>query len=827
MEDEIGFRGTLSYVDQFEFGNGSLFGVSAGLQKSKISQPEAEVRSSSPTGSSRWACLYDPSVTWEGFYRGSSGDCEDQRADAPYDPDGDGDFSESNQGYITDINPATGKAYSDGYRFGFAPSSRGYRQNDTSDERDSYFIALQLQPNERWDINFDMQISERVQAEERHDLNFANQKRATNSVTGDALVVSGQGAILEWAGDTAIESNSEIYSREEDYLGYGLSAKFDVNDRLRLSGDYSYSETTREELQITLRLQSDDQDIENADTPGGYRPRVSWKRNGDEVPQYTLTDFNVNDHTLFSDEYRARIDSDVDRKNTVEAFRGDFEYDLLDMDLGFISDMGIVSVQGGFRHSELEYLNLGGTRTTTPNLDDSSQAERDAIKAMNEKCRNTSFPEDNFLSSVSNGSLITQVDSNGAVVPEGTGNTWATFDTQCMVNEILAYHGDNFAYPAQNERSGGTTDVTETTLAAYVMANFNTEVGGYTVRGDFGFRVLETEVESVGYRAEYTTSTNGGFLELDEDADNLSKVTADGSYTEWLPSANVIVDLRDDLLLRGAIFRAISRADPSDLGNSRELDESGEDTTEVANLISASGSGNPFTEPLPSWNIDFAVEWYPNEDAILAVNAYLKKFTGGFEQNRVTESFIVDGQPVSADFTTTETTDDTSTLFGIEVTGAYRWPNGIGFKVSYNWADSDFEFEDSNYGDITIRDTDGSIFSQTAGIVEPGNVPGFSESVFSGQLLYEWRNLDTALIYKYRSEYFQPYTSNGTRLRYVGDVGVWEFRASYNLDKHWKFSFEAINLLDEPKSQYFYVEDALGELNSYGPRVFFGAQYRY
>ncbi len=58
----------------------------------------------------------------------------------------------------------------------------------------------------------------------------------------------------------------------------------------------------------------------------------------------------------------------------------------LDVDWGAIN-----SLEGGLRYSELTYLNLAGTRYESPNLDDSSQGERDAILAINEACR-TAIP---------------------------------------------------------------------------------------------------------------------------------------------------------------------------------------------------------------------------------------------------------------------------------------------------------------------------------------------------------------------------------------------------------------------------------------------------
>lgn len=824
----VGYRGTISFIDQFDFENGARFGISLGYQDNDISQPESEVRSSSPSGSSRFACINEPNVTSEGFFAGTTDDCEDQVADAPYDPDGDGDFQEDNQGYITAIDPATGRPYSDGLAWAFAPSSRGYRQNDTRDERQAFFGAFQFQPNDQWDLNLDVQISDRLQSENRQDLNFANQKRATVGVTGPSLIVSPTGAITSWAGETAIESNSEIYSRDEEYLGTGFSVSYDVNDRLTLSADASFSETTRIERQISLRTQSDAQDVFNNDTPGGYRPLVSWNMDSG-IPQYTLTDFDVTDHTLFSDEYRVRIDSDVDRTNTVTALRGDFE--LRDLDWGIVP-----SIQGGVRVSELEYLDLGPTRFTTGNLDDSSEAERATILAINQACR-SGYQENGFLSAAADGAIITNIDSSTGQATTGTGNTWATFDTLCVMNSILAAQGTEFAYPEQQRVNSNTVDVTETTTAAYLMANFSTQVGDYPVSGNFGVRLVNTEVESIGFRTEYEIIEDAsGFLSIQAvPGADLEEVSVEDDYTEVLPSFNAVIDLSDTMVVRAGIFRGLSRADPSDLGYNRSFAlNTAEDITEPDELITnVAGFGNPRTRPLPSWNYDLSFEWYPDEDTLLAAGVYFKRFTGGFEQARTSEPFIVDGQPVNADFTVTQTSGGKSELFGIELTGTYRFSQlpgiwgGLGTKISYNYADSDFQFEDSLYGQVTVLNDDGSVFSQTSRIVAPGNVPGFSEHVFSGQLYWDFGPLDLQAIYKYRSEYFQPYTSNGTRLRYVGDVGVWEARASYRLNKSVKFTIEAINLFDEPKEQFFFARDDLGEVNYYGPRIFFGVQAKY
>ena len=274
-----------------------------------------------------------------------------------------------------------------------------------------------------------------------------------------------------------------------------------------------------------------------------------------------------------------------------------------------------------------------------------------------------------------------------------------------------------------------------------------------------------------------------------------------------------------------------SRADPADMNFSRlfgsfNTDDDDAPTTLDELITGVNGSGNPEFEPLTSWNYDLAAEWYPNDDSILALSFYHKKFIGGFESGTQNETFTIDGQDVTVPVRVTRTNQDSSSLTGIEFTGSHHFSflpgllSNTGAKLSYNYADSDFVFQDSLYGDIGFRDENGVFVQTNAGIVEPGNLPGFSEHTFSGQTYYSGDKIDGSLIYKYRSEYFQPYTSNGTRLRYIGDVGVWEVKASYKLTDNFKVSVSGINLFDEPKKQYFFTNDNLAEANFYGPRYF-------
>ena len=795
LQSDAGYRGTFSYVDQFEFDNGQAVGVSFGVQRQEISQPEAEYRSSSPSGSSLWACLNDPTNTNEGFYRSSAGDCEDQVNGS------------SNQGYDTEIDPETGKAVSDGTPYAWTGSSRSFRQNETSDERDAVFFALQYQPSADWDVNFDAQISDRTQQEARHDLIFL-QKRATPGVTGPTLVTNDVGGILHWEGEERIESAGEQFSREENYQGYCINIEHTVTDRLTVDLDLAYSKTEREELQISNRGRTSSQTF------------FSWDM-GDEIPHFTLTDFDVTDISNFTDSLRTRLDRENVRENEVISARLDFDY-ALDGNV-------FTSIQGGIRTSEMTFLQYGGSQGNGSRNEFTLDSGTEALDVL-QGCQ-IDFPESGFLSSVSDGDIVTNVDSDGNFVDSGTGSSWATYDNVCFSQAVAGSNADGvFAYPEVEYENAGTIDVTEKTTSVYLMANYDTEMFGKFIRGNFGLRIVDTDVTSIGFRNSFdvVTSDTGVLSLVESDNGSLDKIKSGGDYTKYLPSFNLVIDYSEDILFRAGIYRGMSRANPSNLGYSRTFQEDTEGTaTSISDLlVGVNGSGNPDTQPLMSWNYDAAFEWYPNEDSILALSLYYKQFNGGFQQQTVIEDFTVAGETVSLPITNSVTSDEDSEILGLEASFSYRWDNGIGMKFGYNYADTDFEFQDSLYGDTFVTDVDGNTTQLTDGIVESASVPGFSKHVFSSQLYYQIGGFDTAVIYKYRSEYFQPYTTNGTRLRYVDSVGVWEMRASYKIDEHFRVKAEAINLFSAPKSQDFFVEGNLGEVNDYGPRLFLGLSYK-
>ncbi|MEM6793881.1 MAG: TonB-dependent receptor [Acidobacteriota bacterium] len=793
-ERDLGSRSTFSYIDQFKSKGGDRFGIALGFQRNVTTNPESEARSSSTYRD----CRNDPSVSAGVF---SSGNCDSGRGDL-----------------VLEVDPATGVAPDANAPFIFVPSQRSYRQNITDDERDAFFAAFQWQPNDRLDFYLDTQYSDRTFTEIRNDLVFAEQRR----IDPEGLIASPDGSVQFFQNNGRIETNSTFQERLEEYTAIGLGLTYDPNDRLQLSFDAAYSDTSRRENIVQTRLQSEPRDIFGNPTPAGTdRPdaRYTLSGGGSDVFTVVLTDFDVTNADLFADNARTRIDLNQARDNTIRSIRGDFE---LQTDWG-----AIYRLDGGVRASELEFQSF-------PRVRDQRTFSDSAIEAVSLACRNAIFPESDFLSGPSNGqNLVTNVDENGNVLADGTGSSFASFDPLCLANRFI---GEPWAFP-DPEPSTANIDVEETTYAAYLQANYVSEIFGKQVRGNFGLRIVNTDVDSTGLRTTFTTSTNpDGTLEVNEDRENFFSVVGGGSYTELLPSFSATIDVTPETIFRLGIFRGLSRPDPADLGFGRSLAvNDGDDPTSINDLEgTASGaSGNPDLEPLTSWNLDLALEWYPNKDTILAVGTYYKRFLGGFENTQRVEEFAIDGQPFLVDVTTSRTDTDSSEIFGIEFTGSHSFSylaspfwSGFGVKASYNYASSDFEFEDQNFGASLVLDEAGNVVSERVGIVAPAEIFGLSEHVFSAQVYYETSRFDLAAIYKYRSEYFQQFISTPGLIRFVDDTEVVEVKASYKLRKQLTLKVEGINLFDEPRKQFIPVSGNLSELNSYGPRYFVGLRYR-
>ena len=677
--------------------------------------------------------------------------------------------------------------------FAYIPRDHRYRQNTTDDEREAIFGSIQLQPTDRLDITLDFQYSERDQRELRKDLQFSTTQEDLSALTSNPAT----GVVFSSVSETNIISYTTDFQRLEKYEGYGFNLNYDVTDNLRLSFDYAKSDTDRKETDSELRLGATADNL-----VGGNADDFTVQldvNNGPGAAIATILDdggngFEVTDPSYFNARNRGRLRArQIIRDNALDAMR---------VDLVWTRDSGAIhTVKAGVRSSSMEY-----------------------------------FPESGFLSNVRDDELISNASSGTAV------STFATFNYECAANAWLANYGGLAGIQFQNGISAATNDVTEDTLAFYAQADFETEFSGYPVRGNFGVRVVDTEITSVGYRTPISVEENeDGIFVSESVGGGFEADTQKSDYQEVLPSLTVIVDLDDDLILRGGIFRGMSRPDPDAYGNGRTIQDNTGDSigynslTEAVNGIGA--TGNPYLKPILSTNLDLGLEWYANADTMIAGAVYWKEFNGGFETVAQLESFNLDGNEVQGLVETTQISDDDSTIKGVELSLTHSFSYlpgfwaGFGGKLSYNYADSDFEFEDQHGGDgktVNVDPVTGEVTeTPLIGILPPANLFGLSKHVTATQLYWGNDKWDVELFHKMRTGYFQQYTRDTQgRIRYTNTNQRMDLKIRYKMFDNVDVTLEAKNILDEPRIDYRAIDGNILQALSYGPRYFLGVRIK-
>jgi len=180
----------------------------------------------------------------------------------------------------------------------------------------------------------------------------------------------------------------------------------------------------------------------------------------------------------------------------------------------------------------------------------------------------------------------------------------------------LAANGGTFA-PREDLRS--FSEVQEKTRSAYAKADLAGQVFDKKWFLDVGLRYSHTNTISNAYSVPLlaiTVNPNDTSNALPTYGD-LSPISERGSYSEWLPSANFKLNVRDDLVFRLALSKTESRPDLSNLS-----------AATVYNFRPTNQSvtkGNANLKPYTSNNFDSGLEWYLDSLSYIAVDGFYKR----------------------------------------------------------------------------------------------------------------------------------------------------------------------------------------------------------
>lgn len=309
--------------------------------------------------------------------------------------------------------------------------------------------------------------------------------------------------------------------------------------------------------------------------------------------------------------------------------------------------------------------------------------------------------------------------------------------------------------------------VQETVTAGYLMGTL--DLGRATVIG--------------GVRVEHTESDFSAFdiLFVDGDVEPPQPVDGDDSYTSWLPSLQLRMELTEDLLLRAAWTNTIGRPSYEVTVPFRLFEIEEDDPGVYEGEIEA---GNPDLEPLESMNFDVALEWYLPTGGIVAAGLFYKDIDNPiFTRFSEIEDSDFEGRFFSE--LVVETTDNAESgeIFGVELNYQQQFLelpapfNGLGVSMNYTYTDSEVDLDD--------RDSDVPFFLQSDHI---GNMAVF----------YERRGLELRLAYTYYSEFLDALGDSELQDLYFDERGQLDFKASYQITDNMSGYLELLNITDQP-----------------------------
>jgi len=350
-----------------------------------------------------------------------------------------------------------------------------------------------------------------------------------------------------------------------------------------------------------------------------------------------------------------------------------------------------------------------------------------------------------------------------------------------------------------------TWNVKEKTAGAYVDYNLITELAGHGFRLNAGVRYVDTKVTAVGW--------------VNSDI----SITEKNDYDNWLPSLNIAFDATDEIVLRAAASRTMTRASLSSLAPSKSYSDVN---------FSVSG-GNSQLDPLVSDNIDLSASWYFAEQAVISV-AWYHKDIDSFISSPSTEeplrlvdypavASVYPDQPQLLDpsliwtYSTSANTDGTK-LDGWEIayqqafTGLPGFWGNFGFIGNYSWVDATTE---------VIRN----------GVTVTVPLEGLSKHSWNATLYYEVPTWGIRVAVNNRDDYITDNTGSNGNISHgtTGPTHI-DLSAFYNFTEEWSVTLEAINLTDEYERLYTTGDGTLNlvrEYNHTGRQYYLGLRYQF
>jgi TonB-dependent receptor len=654
-------------------------------------------------------------------------------------------------------------------------------QNDQ--ERLGATLALQFQPFEGTTISFDALYADLKGTREEAYLeapsfstggactaaNAANScgiadTNVVSSTIQDGVMVKGVFDDVDLAVENRFDKLRTKFSQ------FSLTGDHQINDNFTIHGFVGHSESDHTNpVQTTLRF-----DYFNVD---GYSYDYTDNRN----PKFSYGNAALTDPTKWKlTQIRLRPQTSL---NTYDAAQAWGVYKL--------NDTWSINAGLNFKQYDFETTEMRRTIGTTTNQETVIPA---AIASM----------------SLANFSTLASLGGVQTIIP-----SVAKAVAALSLNDPTAYGG---AFRLGSEPSlGNNRSVTEENRGGYAQADFNTQVGDWGLRGNFGVRYVKTKQYATGF-----TYVGGSPV----------AISAGREYDDTLPSMNLVLEPSENFLIRFGAAKVMSRPDLGSLTPGS--------TVSVSGTVRGVTAGNPNLDPFRAKTFDLAFEWYFQSQALLSLALFQKNIDSLVQTVTTSTTFtgnpfgIPDSVAVAACGTTVGCSPSAQWNFSTPVNtdgGKVK-----GFEVNYQ---QPFKFLPSflaNTGvllNYTYVKSDVEYVNSAGAVVASTDLTGLSRNGYNATLYYEDAKWSARVSASYRDKYLTrvlgqenttaaPVLYDGTNETFNVDASV-----QYTLNEQFKITLEGVNLTDEYQDQFTGTQNMPVVYHHTGREILLGLRYKF
>jgi iron complex outermembrane receptor protein len=358
--------------------------------------------------------------------------------------------------------------------------------------------------------------------------------------------------------------------------------------------------------------------------------------------------------------------------------------------------------------------------------------------------------------------------------------------------------------------AGNTRSVIEEVTGGYLQADVRGELFGIEAAANAGLRYVYTDQSSTGLSSGIP-------------------VTVERHYDDWLPSINFALFPNDDIVIRAAMSKVITRPTLGNLTPGGSVDGFNYRVT----------FGNPFLDPFRATAYDLAFEWYFADQAIASVALFRKDIasfpvaqtrSGTFASTGLPTSIIPPSSPAAINpegqlWTINSITNgEGAKLNGVELalqTPFFFLPgvlSNFGGIVNATFVDSDADYLVSGPAIVP----GGALISQTRN----STLFGLAEQAFNATLYYEDSKFSARASVSYRSDFVDANSGTGNVFEGYGSALNVDASMRYQITEHIEVSLEGVNLTDEYRYRWTDIDTRRNyENNHFGRTFLIGARF--